>query len=121
MQRIVFLLLLSLVACQAAPKKEKNTNSEKKPLHNSSSRKINQGTQTYEISTLLNPNGWSYQIRKDGKLLIDQPTIPGRPGNSGFQTEEDAIKVAELVKFKLLAKEFPPSISEADLQNLNIH
>jgi hypothetical protein len=121
MQRIVSLLLLVLVSCQEAPQKEKLTGSSKKSSNRYSSLKAAKGAQKYEIITLLSANGWAYQIRQNGKLVIDQPTIPGRPGNLGFQTEEDAIKVAELVKAKLQAKVFPPSISEADLQNLNIH
>jgi hypothetical protein len=118
MQRIIFIFAI-LAACQAGPQKEvavKTTHAtplapKKKPASKS----------TYEVTTLQSANGWSYQIRQNGKLLVDQPTIPGRPGTAGFQSQEDAQKVAELVKSKLQAKVFPPSISEAELQNLNIH
>ena len=118
MQRIIVFLFI-LGACQAGPQKEvanTTTPSPSLPPKNTSSPK-----NTFEISTLQSANGWSYQIRQNGKLLIDQPTIPGRPGTAGFQSQEDAQKVAELVKSKIVAKVFPPSISEADLQNLNIH
>ena len=39
----------------------------------------------------------------------------------GFQTENDARNVANLVCAKLKAKIFPPTVSEDDLKNLNIH
>jgi hypothetical protein len=118
MQRIIFIFAI-LVACQAGPQKEVAVKTT--PAPSEATKKKPSSKSTFEISTLQSANGWSYQIRQNGKLLVDQPTIPGRPGTAGFQSQEDAQKVAELVKAKLQAKVFPPSISEADLQNLNIH
>lgn len=118
MQRIIFLFAI-LAACQAGSQKEAAV--KKKPESFEAAKKKPSSKSTFEISTLQSANGWSYQIRQNGKLLVDQPTIPGRPGTAGFQSQADAQKVAELVKAKLQAKEFPPSISEAELQNLNIH
>jgi hypothetical protein len=118
MQRIIFLFAI-LAACQAGPRKEAAVKTSSAP--SSAVKKKPSSKSTFEITTLQSANGWSYQIRQNGKLLVDQPTIPGRPGTAGFQRQEDAQKVAELVKAKLQAKVFPPSISDADLQNLNIH
>ena len=118
MQRIIFIFAI-LAACQAGPQKEVAVKTT--PAPSEVAKKKPSSKSTFEISTLQSANGWSYQIRQNGKLLLDQPTIPGRPGTAGFQSQEDAQKVAELVKAKLQAKVFPPSISEADLQNLNIH
>lgn len=118
MQRIIFIFAF-LAACQAGPQKEVAVKTT--PAPSEAAKKKPSSKSTFEISTLQTANGWSYQIRQNGKLLVDQPTIPGRPGTAGFQSQEDAQKVAELVKAKLQAKVFPPSISEADLQNLNIH
>lgn len=118
MQRIIFIFAF-LAACQAGPQKEVAVKTT--PAPSEAAKKKPSSKSTFEISTLQSANGWSYQIRQNGKLLVDQPTIPGRPGTAGFQSQEDAQKVAELVKVKLQAKVFPPSISEADLQNLNIH
>ena len=115
------LFLFALVsACQSSAKHDKKAlkaKTEQQPA--TQKRKIT--AQNFDISTFQTANGWAYQIRQNGKLVIDQPTIPGRPGIAGFQTQADAQKVAELVTAKLKAKEFPPSVSEADLQNLNIH
>lgn len=118
MQRIIFIFAF-LAACQAGPQKEVAVKTTLVPSE--AAKKKPSSKSTFEISTLQSANGWSYQIRQNGKLLVDQPTIPGRPGTAGFQSQEDAQKVAELVKAKLQAKVFPPSINEADLQNLNIH
>jgi hypothetical protein len=118
MQRIIFFFAI-LAACQAGPQKEVTVKTT--PATSVAPKKKPSSQSTYEITTLQSANGWSYQIRQNGKLLVDQPTIPGRPGTAGFQSQDDAQKVAELVKAKLQAKVFPPSISEADLQNLNIH
>lgn len=118
MQRIIFFFAI-LAACQAGPQKEVAVKIT--PAPSEAAKKKHTSKSTFEISTLQSATGWSYQIRQNGKLLLDQPTIPGRPGTAGFQSQEDAQKVAELVKAKLQAKVFPPSISEADLQNLNIH
>jgi hypothetical protein len=119
MQRIILIFAI-LVACQAGPQKEvavkKNSPSPTLRVKDQTSSK-----NTFEIATLQSANGWGYQIRQNGKLLLDQPVIPGRPGNAGFQTQADAQRVAELVKTKLQAKVFPPTVSEDDLKNLNIH
>ena len=78
-------------------------------------------TEQFDIQTLQSANGWGYQISQNGKILIDQQSIPGRAGIQGFQTENDARNVANLVCAKLKAKIFPPTVSEDDLKNLNIH
>ena len=78
-------------------------------------------TEQLDIQTLQTANGWGYQISQNSKLLIDQQSIPGRAGIQGFQTENDARNVANLVCAKLKAKIFPPTVSEDDLKNLNIH
>ena len=119
MQRIIVIIAI-LAACQAGPQKEVAVK------HNSPSPTLRPKPQassnnTFEITTLQSANGWGYQIRQNDKLLLDQPVIPGRLGNAGFQTQADAQRVAELVKTKLQAKVFPPTVSEDDLKNLNIH
>lgn len=122
MQLVIrFLLLFVLLgACQEAPS-NKSAQSIKKLDNNNTPQKKATTNGVYDISTAQTANGWGYQIRQNGKLLLDQPTVPGRPGVAGFQTQEDAQKVAELVKSKLQAKIFPPTVSEDELMNLNIH
>jgi Domain of unknown function (DUF4907) len=55
----------------------------------------------------------------DGKLLIHQTSIPALPGNDGFQTKEDAIKIALLVIEKIRKGEMPPTISIQEMKQLN--
>ena len=125
MQRF-FIIFFLLFACQAEPQKSSENNTIQKQSLTSSEKGLKtltkpRSSHTFEITTLHSASGWGYQIRQNGKLLLDQPNIPGRPGNAGFQSQADAQRVAELVKTKLQAKVFPPTVSEDDLKNLNIH
>ncbi len=61
-----------------------------------------------------------YQVFKDGKLLIEQPGVPGVSGNTGFASAEEAEKVAGLVLHKLEAGVFPPTVSPSELDSLGI-
>lgn len=119
---VIFLLLWS---CSASSSKENmNDKSFDKISHQerkSSTTNHSKQNNRFDIQTLRTANGWGYQISQNGKMLIDQPSIPGRSGIQGFQTENDARNVANLVCAKLKAKIFPPTVSEDDLKNLNIH
>src|SRR5436190_19209088 len=53
---------------------------------------------------------YGYDIYDDDYKLIHQPSIPGLPGNDGFKTKADALKVAQLVCDKLKKGEMPPSV-----------
>lgn len=74
----------------------------------------------FTVATFSQPEGWGYYISEKGKQIINQETIPGVPGNQGFKTSEDALKVAELVRSKMEKGSFPPTISEEELQKLGI-
>ncbi len=66
-------------------------------------------------------NGWGYTIKLNDSLrLIDQPMIPGREGNKGFSSKEDAQKTADLVIYKMKKGILPPAISERELDSLGI-
>jgi len=77
-------------------------------------------TSKYSVATFLQPEGWGYYISENDKQIIHQETIPGVPGNQGFQSSEEAMKVAELVRSKMENGTFPPTISEEELQKLGI-
>jgi hypothetical protein len=64
--------------------------------------------------------GYGYDIFADGKLLIHQPNIPGRPGTDGFRKKTDSEKVAMLVIKKLRNKELPPTITDGELRQLKV-
>jgi hypothetical protein len=115
---VIFLLLWS---CSAPSSKEKMNDKISDQERKSSTTNHSKQNNRFDIQTLQTANGWGYQISQNGKMLIDQPSIPGRSGIQGFQTENDARNVANLVCAKLKAKIFPPTVSEDDLKNLNIH
>lgn len=39
--------------------------------------------------------GWGYDILAGKKVLIHQPIIPGKPGNKGFDTQQQAAAAAQ--------------------------
>lgn len=64
---------------------------------------------------------WGYEITANKKVFIHQTSIPGMPGNGGFTTKKDAEKTARLVLQKLHKGIMPPSITAAELKQLNIN
>jgi hypothetical protein len=65
-------------------------------------------------------NTFGYDILKDGRPFIHQPTIPGLPGNKGFTTKEQAQKVAEFVLKKIRNNEMPPTVTIDDLNAMGV-
>lgn len=65
-------------------------------------------------------NTWGYKIFLEGSPLIIQPNKPGLPGNAGFETKEQAIKVAELVISKIRNGEMPPTVTIDELKGLGV-
>jgi hypothetical protein len=75
----------------------------------------------FTIKTYNTPaTGWGYDILKDGKLMIHQPHIPAVPGNKGFATKEEAMKIAKLMKKKIQKNIMPPTIDVKELDSLKI-
>ncbi len=64
-------------------------------------------------------DGWGYQIYKQGILYINQKYIPAIPGKKAFASKEDAEKVGEIVKKKVINLEIP-HISTQTLDSLKI-
>jgi len=65
-------------------------------------------------------NTFGYDIYVNGAVIIHQPSRPGLPGNSGFTSEEDAMKVAELVIKKIRNNEMPPTVTIEELRMLGV-
>ncbi|GAB3934366.1 DUF4907 domain-containing protein [Larkinella terrae] len=74
----------------------------------------------YELQTMSTGSGWGYQIVHNGKTVINQPTVPGQPGQHGFPTEVLARKVGERVVSKLRQGQFPPTLNPAELSQLGV-
>lgn len=74
----------------------------------------------FTVHLLPLPDGtWGYDILKSGRLMIHQPSIPGMPGNSGFKTQTQALKVAELVIRKIKQGMVPPTVTPEELKKLS--
>ena len=59
---------------------------------------------------------FGYTIFIDGQMYIEQKSIPAIQGNKGFDTKEDAEKIAKLVIEKIKHGEMPPAISVEELK-----
>jgi hypothetical protein len=66
------------------------------------------------------PDEFGYYIMVDGKMYIEQKTIPALQGIHGFASKEDAEKIAKLVIEKMKKGEIPPQVTEEELRNLKV-
>lgn len=60
-------------------------------------------------------NKFGYTIFIDGQLYIEQQNIPAIEGKAGFDSKEDAEKIAQLVINKIRKGELPPTITKEEL------
>ena len=61
-----------------------------------------------------------FTIYMNGKIYIHQQLMSGSESSSGFQSEKDAAKVAELVIKKIKNHISPENVSEKELDSLRI-
>lgn len=81
----------------------------------------NEKKESYSYVIMVGKNStWGYDIYREKKLIIRQPTIPGQPGDHGFATKEAASRVAELVIEKIERGEARPTVTKEELQKLNV-
>ncbi len=64
--------------------------------------------------------GYGYLIKLDGRMYVHQPNIPAVAGNKGFESEDDARKVAQLMEAKIKGRVMPPSVTTDELDSLGI-
>lgn len=74
---------------------------------------------TYEIVPISEGN-WGYQLFQNGKMIINQTTIPSVQGNNGFATAEKAERTAEYILKKLENGIFPPTVEQKELEELDV-
>lgn len=74
-----------------------------------------------EVFKLSDKEEWGYDVHIDGQHVIRQENIPGLQTMKGFNTKEDAKKVAEFVLQKIENEIFPPTVSKKELDSLAIH
>ena len=103
LKKLAYLLLFSFfISC--------NNHSSNKEIVNNDTFVI----KVYSVDSL----GWGYDICKDKKAIIHQPTIPAINGNVAFKTKENANKTAELVVEKLKNNVFPPSLTKEEVEQI---
>jgi hypothetical protein len=81
--------------------------------HSRNKQKISNNKQSIEVRTFNSSNGWGYKIDINEKTYIYQPFIPTIGHNLGFESEEVAERVGEIVKNKIIKHQSPSmSINE---------
>lgn len=70
--------------------------------------------QNLNLVSLKTPTGWGYVITNNGKIIIKQTVIPVISENKSFYTEEEALKVGNLVLQKLKA-DLSPTVTRNEL------
>ncbi len=75
--------------------------------------------ETLKVESFKTASGWGYSISHKNKILIKQSIIPVISDTKSFSTEEDALKVANLVAEKL-KENISPTVSKNDLILLKI-
>ncbi len=125
--RYLFILFITLIAfAQDIPAQQTslavNTDSLKKinlAVKEANRRQMaNAHIQHFVIKADSSTYGYSIYI--DGKLYIQQTTIPAMPGNRGFSTVDKADKTAVLVIEKIKQGELPPALTHAELRRHKI-
>lgn len=71
------------------------------------------------LASLKTQNGWGYVITLKEKIIIKQTVIPVISENKSFKTEEEALKVGQLVLDKLNSN-LSPTVTKKDLLLLSI-
>jgi len=74
----------------------------------------------YEVQVFDTGNGWGYDILRNGKAFIHQPTIPGVAGTVGFANAEQAQKVGKRVVEKLEKEKDLPTLTHDELRQLGV-
>lgn len=72
------------------------------------------------VQSLKMPDGWGYELLLNNKPYIRQDYIPAIPGYKRFQTEAEALLIANKVVEKL-KQGHTPTITIQEINNAHIH
>ena len=72
-----------------------------------------------ELKAIEVPNGWGFDILRDGRPYFHQNIMPGIRGNRVFRTREDALAVGELLCDKIKTGQLL-TVTEQEMRNLHI-
>jgi hypothetical protein len=114
---ILLLMSFSISSC----------NRTNRPLNSPTSENSKEGIVTgeYPDDIKMRPfknsdSTWGFTIYMNGKIYIHQPVLPGNELASGFKTEKDASRVADLIMKKIVNHTTPESVSDKELDSLGI-
>lgn len=71
------------------------------------------------LESIKTTTGWGYVIKNNDRIIIKQSIIPVIPSQKSFETEQEALKVGNLVLQKLKDNK-SPTITKKDLILLSI-
>ena len=115
MNKIIYLALLFFSCNNTTETKETGSAGGKKSISQETAEV------SYSIQIVKNDtSGYGYEIHSGNKPVISQPVIPAIQGNHAFRTEEDAQKVAGLMKKKMEEGIQPPTITIQELEELDV-
>lgn len=72
-----------------------------------------------ELRAIEVPNGWGYDILRDGRTYFHQNIMPGIRGNRVFRSREDALAVGEYMCDKIRTGQLPV-ITEQQMRDMHI-
>ena len=72
-----------------------------------------------ELRAIEVPNGWGYDILRDGLPYFHQNIIPGLRGNRVFRTKDDALAVGNFMCDKIKTGQLP-IITEQQMRDMHI-
>jgi hypothetical protein len=73
-----------------------------------------------ELRAISVPNGWGYDILRDGHAYFHQNIIPGIRGNRVFRSKEDALVVGGFMCDKIKTGQLPV-ITEQEIRDLHVY
>lgn len=74
---------------------------------------------SYSFEIILNKDKtFGYKILVDGKVMINQESMPAVPGNKGFPRKIDAERMADLVILKITNGVMPPTITVHEVDSI---
>ena len=84
--------------------------------HENPNQDIHLAYKVFQLET-----GWGYDIYVNDKRKLYQPHIPAINDLKGFQTKEEAEKVALLAIHKIKKASFPPAVTKEELDSLGVN
>jgi Domain of unknown function (DUF4907) len=73
-----------------------------------------------ELRAIEVPNGWGYDILRDGRAYFHQDIMPGVRGNRVFRSKEDALTVGEFMCDRIRTGQLP-TITEQQIRDLHVY